>query len=343
MHRRIIGGVLAAGLLLSTGTASAQVATAIDVWGRYVTAIDLQYRTGDKNTWSYVPKGDFLFLVKGPESDDMALVRYYLDDKPVGEELKCPITSEKLQGSDLSYVSTYRCMPDLEKFGVSKPGKWKAVVGYRQTMEGTDHKDLATYAFVVAGHGGAGGTKEFHVEHDFRIGEAWVHMKQDGSTFDLFTWFKSSDDQATALNRGSAKVRCKVGEEKLEFNQTTNSRREHEHDDYKGKDKVKSRWQFNYFFPDGSGGEFFKAHPGEYKCVLTRGGGVDRIFTFTVADGKPVKPACQTGDKPLVRAPESTTLVKVELKEAKDAAFDAKAFEKGALYGRSGVAKACGF
>lgn len=107
----------------------------------------------------------------------------------------------------------------------------------------------------------------------------------------------------------------------------------------------KSKWQYNYFFPPLDARAFFKATPGNYVCKVTRNGELDRELHFTIGkNGMPVKPACQAGDKPLVSAPDTTTLIKTVMKNPQDAPFDAKAFDGKGLHGRkAGLSTACGF
>jgi|GEM_PF-2735263 len=339
----------AALLTLTAAAATAHAAPdvqAIDAWGRYVTSIDMHYKTVKKKM-KWVPKGNFLFWVKNAESDDVVLAQYYQGRKKWGDELKCEVKTTPIKDSEWSFVSAYNCMLDLDEHGIMKaPRATKVVVGYRQLAAGEDHRELATYTFDVAPHEGAGDQREFHVDKDFRMGEAWLHMKQDGRSWNILAWFKQSNDRKTAIYRDGFKLRCTVGDARIEMNPLTNSRYDYEYDDYAIKDREdrKTQWSLQYFFPQGDGQQFFREHPGQYRCVLTRGGEVDRELHFEIGpDGKPVKPPCQQGETPLVRAPETTTLIKTVFKSPQDKAFDAKAFTKSAFYGRSGVPKACGF
>ncbi len=86
---------------------------------------------------------------------------------------------------------THECKPDLDKYGISKPAKFTVKLGYKQVSAGKEFKDIASYTFSVAEHAGAGGTKEFHVDYDFRMGEAWIHRLGDGQV-NLFAWFKET-------------------------------------------------------------------------------------------------------------------------------------------------------
>ncbi len=342
-------GATASFLAVAFISASAHAGAAvqpIDAWGRYITSLDIQYKMeGKKMKW--VPKGNFLFQVKGAESDDVILAQYYLGKKKWGKEIKCPVQVQPMRGTDYSFVSAYNCAPNLDKDGITKPAKSvKVVLGYRQLAEGKDHRDLATYSFAVLAHKGASGNTEFHIDKDFRMGEAWLHLLQNGRQWNLFSWFKTGNDRESRMYANGFKIRCSVGDKKLNMATMTNSRYDYEYDDYSAKSSEdrKTRWSMFYFFPMGNGQEFFKNNPGKYRCVLTRGGELDREFYFEIgADGKPVKPACQQGDNPLVRTPESTTFIKTVFKNPQDRKFDAKAFVKGAFYGRKDVPKACGF
>lgn len=343
---------LAALALVTTLTTPALAADAepevraIDNWGRHVVTIGMNYLSKNK-TWKFVPKGTFHFLAKGAESDDVVTAQFYMGKKAVGPVVKCQPSFAKLRKSAYQVASVYGCMPELEKHGISKGGKGRVVVGYKQLSKGKEFKNLATYYFNIEQHEGAAKEKEFHIKEDFRMGESWIHVKQDGR-FQLFTWFKVSRDKSTEIHRGNFKLRCFAGDKKMEMDPLTNSRYKTDFSTYKGAKKnggqpFFSQWKYNYFFPPGTHKDFLKNNPGKYRCVLTRGGEIDREFHFTVADGAVVKPACQTGANPLVSAPSTTTLIKTVWKTPQDAKFDRAAFSKGAFWGRAGVPKACGF
>lgn len=314
---------------------------AIDAWGRYENVVDIFYKATPTD-WRWVPKARFYFLVAAPESDDVALVRFTANGKPVGEELKCPLQSPMAAGDGLSVVAA-ECMPDVDAVGLTGPAKVVAHVGYRRTSAGEDARDLATYEYEVAAHKGTNGRRELHVERDERLGEAWVHLRQDGRGVEVFSWFKEGDADATRARTG--KLRCKVGDAAMVMAEQTHDRFSSEWlDATKVKDGERTGYSYNVFYTEDDGQAFMKAHPGEYRCAYTRSGELEREITFTVGeDGKPVKPPCQRGEAPLVRAPESTTIAKTTWKKPGDVAFDKGAFGARALLGRAGVAKACGF
>lgn len=317
-----------------------QDAKAIDAWGRFVPAFDLAYKTVGK-TWSYVPQGHFYVMAKGAESDDIITAQYFVAGKPFGDALKCPVTLEDLRGSDAKIAVTHECKPDLDKHGITRPATFTVKIGYKQVSAGKEFKDIGSYTFAVDGHAGPGGTKEFHVNYDFRMGEAWIHRLGDGQV-NLFAWFKESSDNKTAASSG--KMRCFVGDKKWEFAEMTNSRWSHDYDDYAGgKSGNKVRWTYQYFFPAGDNTTWLKENPGDYRCVYTRGGEAEREFFFSVKDGTFVKPKCQQGDTPHVVTPEATTIIKQVVKGGADLKHDAAAFGKAGLFGKGRVAEACGF
>lgn len=324
----------------------AQDVQPIDAWGRYITSFDIHYKMVKGKTFTYVPKGNFQFVVKGAKSEDRILVQYMLNGKNFGDQLKCSIYSEKIGKTEYDWVSANGCMPDLDKFGTTRDGKWTVKVGYRQTLDGKDYPDLAEYKFETKPHKGASGGREFHIDQDFHMGESWIHIKGNGRDAELFTWFKVSKDRNTSVNSGTVKVHCSVNGKVLSMHDTTNARVHYEYDDYaKGGNAEKSRWQYNYFFPMGDASAFFRANPGNYVCKIMRNGEIDRELYFTIgSDGLPVKPSCQKGDKPLVSAPPSTTFIKTVFKNPQDARFDKNAFDTKGLHGRkNGLIKACEF
>jgi len=327
---------------MAGATASATAApTALDAWGRYVPAFDLKYKTQGKSM-VYVPQGHFYFMVENAESDDIITAQYFEGTKPLGAELKCPVTVEDISGSSAKLAVTHNCAPDLDKHGLSRAAKFTVKIGYRQTAAGTSSPNLAEYTFSTVGHAGAGGTKEFHIDYDFRLGEAWTHITSDGN-LNLFAWFKEGRTAETSASKG--KMRCFLGDKKWEFSEMTNSRWAHEYDDYaKAKgDPAKVRWTFQYFFPTGDAATWIKENPGDYRCVYTRNGEAEREFFFAIKNGAVVKPKCQSGAKALISTPPSTTYIKQVVKTAQDLKYDAGAYAKSALFGKAGVAAACGF
>ena len=321
--------------------ALAQDVQAIDAWGRFFPTFDLKYKTVGKSQ-VYVPQGHFYVMAKGAESDDIITAQYFEGKKPLGELLKCKISLEDLAGSDSKIAVTHECSPDLEKHGINRPATFTVKLGYKQTAAGKEHKNLAEYTISTKGHAGAGGLKEFHVDYDFRMGEAWVHMLGDGG-MNLFAWFKQSGDPKTDPSKG--KMRCFVGDKKWEFAEMTNSRWSHVYDDYTGAkgNPTNIKWTYQYFFPTGVVKDWMNANPGDYRCVYTRNGEAEREFFFAIKDGAIVKPKCQTGDKPAVVTPPATTFIKQVVKTAADVKYDATANGKGALLGKSGISAACGF
>lgn len=334
-------GFLVAALLVPSAASAADVA-AVDAWGRFVPAFDLAYKTAGK-TQVYVPQGHFYLMVEGAESDDIITAQYFVGDKPFGEPLKCPVSLESLGGDAKAKIAvTHECKPDLDKFGISKPATFTVKLGYKQVSAGKETKDVASYTFSVVGHAGPGGTKEFHVDYDFRMGEAWIHRLNDGQV-NLFAWFKESNGNAQQA-ASAGKMRCSVGDKKWEFAEMTNSRWSHEYTEYGKKgDNTTVRWTYQYFFPTGDTEAWLKANPGDYRCTYTRGGELEREFFFAIKDGVFVKPKCQQGDKPLVVSPPATTFIKQVLKAPADVKFDAAAYAKAALFGKPGVQEACGF
>lgn len=325
----------------ATSAAASPAVSAIDVWGRFTNIIELNYRMDGKQM-VYAPRALVLFLVEGAEEDDVVLASWSVANKPLAD-VKCATTGVTRLANDKRSVVTARCELDLDQHGQKKAASFGLKLGYRQTAAGVDHKDLAEYRFDVAQHGGPAGQVEFHVDYDFRMGEAWVHQKEDGGV-ELFSWFKTSSGQETRVDTG--KMRCKVGDKDVPMAEMTNSRANHAHDDYakaKGGEPLKVSWDYHYFFLSGDAAGFVKDNPGEYRCVFTRNGERDRTLTFTMKDGRAVKPKCQTGESPLVKAPPSTTLIAQTFDTPQDLPFSDKAFERGALYGKAGLKAACGF
>lgn len=313
----------------------------LDAWGRYTNVVDLDYKSTPAG-WAWVPKGRFYFMVDGVEPDDVALAQFASNGKDLGPLVKCPL-SEPMPLEGRVAVVAAECQLDLESLALTGPATIDVTLGYRRTASGKNHPDLARYRFAVASHKDASGKTELHVERDERLGEAWVHLRSDGSSVELFLWFKEGDSEATKA--ASGKMRCSVGGKAMPMSDMSHDRWSTDWRDYSTvKGGAALRYSYSVFFSDGFGQQFLRDNPGEYRCSYTRAGELERELTFTVdASGKPVKPACQKGPNPLVKTPAATTIVKSSWHAPQDVAFDRKAFAKLGLLGRAGVPAACGF
>jgi hypothetical protein len=322
---------------------------ALDKWGRYhVNIVPYMVHAnpvpGKPITWT--PKVSLVFKVTSPESDDVIELQHFQGKNKWGDVQKCPLTGDsvikKLEkgGAPGAFsLVVVTCNMD-EKLAISKTGTFSVNVSYKKTSEGKLVKDLGSYTYQVKNYNGVwpgkgGPTRPFYIDHDFRMGEAWLYRNSEGQ-LQLWSWFKYDRDGEQVVGR--ARLRCTTGDKKLEFYQTPTKRTEVEYDQYPTRDKnEKITWGLWYFWtvrPDEvTGAEWLKKNPGAYRCALTQAGELSREFSFEVDDkGDVVRVACQKANT--VRSLDEEALVKVTFKKNPDLKFDAKAYKSSGLYGR---------
>jgi hypothetical protein len=332
-------------LLLSGRALADDAPIALDKWGRYhvnITPYMPSISPGKIVKW--VPKVSLVFKVQKPESDDIVELQHFQGKKKWGPVQKCKLESQNLikkrekggvEGAYSLVVPT--CLMD-EAEAIAATGAFSVEVSYKQTGAGKLHSKLGVYRYTVKNHNGvwgykAGPTKLYHVDHDFRIGEAWAYLNAEGQ-LQVWTWFKY-DRKGESDVRGG-RLRCSVGDKQLELYEKPTGRTTVEFDYYPTRDKnEKTFWGLWYFWTKNSyGAEFLKANPGSYRCTLTAAGEVSRELSFEVADGLVKRAPCQGDGLEQVRSLDEEALIKVQLKKATDLAYDKAALRKAGLYGR---------
>lgn len=340
-----------AGLTLLGGSARAEDPIALDKWGRYHVNIEPFMPTtnppmGKKVVW--VPKVSLVFKVTSPESDDVVELQHYQGGRKWGPVQTCVIqTSQMVKrrgpgGAEMGYsLVVPHCLMD-EKLAISKTGTFSVEVSYKQTGMGKLHKKLATYTYQVKTYnsvwpGGKAPTKAYYVDHDFRMGEAWLYINSDGK-LEIWTWFKH-DRKGEPLVR-AGRLRCFNGDKKIPFYESPTARTTVYHEHYsKPLEHQKITWGLYYWWAarvDGiSPAEWLKKNPGSYRCTLTQAGDIARELFFEVGADGAVKPApCEGSGAGQVRALDTEHLIKMTFKKNPDLKFDKAAFRKMGLYGQ---------
>lgn len=317
----------------------------LDKWSRYHTNITIYEKAGrtadgstDYNNFVWVPKMDVVVQMTDPEDDDIVIIQHYKGDKEWGKAIKKPAANiTKRDGKNYSLVTVSSMMDESE--ATSETGAFSVKVSYKQVGLGKLHENLATYVYTVKncnnGWTSKGQIKGFYVDHDFRLGEAWLYRTSDGNIH-LWTWFKYDRKTEELVRNG--RMRCYGPDKKFKFHDNPTRRTENTHENYTSqKDHTQTNWGLWYWWvPRVEGvpaGDFLRSNPGDYRCVLTQDGDISREFYFTVgADGEIVRepfPGQET-----IYAVEDSFPLKMVVKESVDLEYDAEAFEKGMLYGR---------
>jgi hypothetical protein len=326
---------------------------ALEKWGRYHANIVPYMPTtmppkGKKVVW--VPKVSLVFKVTSPESDDIVELQHFQGRRKWGPVQKCQIQSSQMikrRGAAGATTLGYSlvvpvCLMD-EKLAISKTGTFSVEVSYKQTGAGKLHEKLATYTYQVKNYnavwpGGKGRpTKAYYVDHDFRMGEAWLYINSDGK-LEIWTWFKH-DRKGEQLVRGG-RVRCFNGDKKLSFYENPTARTTVDYEHYsKPLEHQKITWGLYYWWTGRVDGmtpaEWLKKNPGSYRCTLTQAGDISRELSFEVGADGAVKPApCEGSGPGQVHALDTEHLIKTTFKKNPDLKFDRAAFRKMGLYGQ---------
>ncbi|MBW2734434.1 MAG: hypothetical protein JRH20_18765, partial [Deltaproteobacteria bacterium] len=229
MLARILIATGGAGLLMTlfASAASAEAPIALEKWGRYHVNITTLMPTTNpsKGKVKWVPKVSLVFKVTDPESDDVVLLQHYKGRSKWGPVQTCQIrTSQMIKrrgkgGKSMGYSLVVPvCNMDM-KHAISKSGKFKVAVSYKETGAGKLHKNLGIYSYEVNTYnsiwpGKRGPIKAYYVDHDFRMGEAWLYRNGDGK-IEIWSWFKFDRKGEQTVRKG--RVRCFVGDKKMKF------------------------------------------------------------------------------------------------------------------------------
>jgi len=335
----------------SVARADANKPIALDKWSRYHVNITpympvMSPPRGKKVKW--VPKVQLVFKVKSPEDDDAILLQHYRGRAKWGPVQKCSFTTAQVtkrrgpRGQPLGYSFVRPiCLMNV-KHAISRTGKFSVVVSYKQTGAGKLHKNLARYSYVVKRYnsnwlGRGGPVRAFYIDHDFRMGEAWLYRRTDGR-LQLWSWFKYDRPGFSAVQ--GARLRCYVGGKKLAFMRNPTRRTEISYEHYANKRKHrKTTWGLWYWYLPRAGGvtgyQWLLKHPGKYRCTLTQKGEIARELFFEVT-AKGIKRApCQTkGGARQVRAITDSYLIKTVFKKNADLKFNRRAYLRSPFYGR---------
>jgi hypothetical protein len=344
------GAVIVVSIVLFAAAARAEAPIALEKWGRYHVNITTHMPVmtppkGKKVEW--VPKVSLVFKVTDPESDDVVLLQHYHGKRKWGPQQVCPIRSSQMiqrrgkGGKPMGYSLVVPVCTMETKHAISQAGEFSVVVSYKQTGAGKVHSDLGRYSYTVETYnslwpGKRGPIKAYYVDHDFRLGEAWLYRNSEGK-IEIWSWFKFDREGEQLVRDG--RMRCYVGDAKLPFADYAVARTTNSYQHYaKPNAPSKVTWGLYYWWAARTDGvmawDWMKEHPGAYRCTLTQAGDIAREFTFQVADGEIQRAPCQgtTGNEVKTLADEF--LVKMKVKKSHDLKYDKRAFRRSGLYGR---------
>jgi hypothetical protein len=362
MARRALPLLICAGLLLAAAEAHAADPVVLDAWNRYQTKI----WTGQKNKkgwpWGWFPRAKFYVMYKGIERDDVLLVQHLKGKRKWGKPEKCRARTvwDKKRG-----IGAFECR-GVEALAVNKPGRYGMRLTYKSMGAGKTFKDIASFSYKVIKYKkdnrhvkrrfkpSAG----FVVDHDFRIGEAWLSEVDKGPStptqLRLRVWYKVNKKPHRP------KVRCffgdkKIGESNAERAQTTVEYRYFKKANKQAKPIIWAKHYWHFYkiahapakklvggvsYP---GVFYLNKNPGKYRCVASADGDTWATFFFEVgADGKVKRPACQSetaGNKGIATL-DSMHLIRVKLGKSATIKYNKKAHQKMPVFGKK-LPKGC--
>jgi hypothetical protein len=317
----------------------------LDKWSRYHTSITTVENPGKKPdgttdyyNFAWVPKVELVVQLGQPQQTDVVILQHFQGEQPWGDPVKVPVGSIiPRRGRDYSLVTFSSTLDRM--LATSDVGSFSVKVSYKQTLLGKLHEDLATFHYTVKncnrGWTPQGPVKGFYVDHDFRMGEAWLYRLSD-NRIELWTWFKYNREGGAKVQGG--RLHCFRGDTMLTFGDAPTDRTEVKYDHYTSqREHQQTTWGLWYWSVPRIEGvmaaEYLQQNPGEYRCVLIQDGELAREFYFTVgSDGEIVR-------KPFagmnaIYAVDDSFPLRMEFKNSQDLEFDADAFRTARMYGR---------
>src|SRR5262249_13872786 len=333
----------------------------LDTYGNTDTQLVTRTVSKQGSPWGWVPELAVFVKVDKAETDDVLLVQHHEGGKAWGAPQKCKLS----YFDELSHVAEFECKTD-ETLAINRAGKFSAEISYKQVGADKTVNNIGSLKYSVLKYNcdnrhinkKVAPSPCFGVDHDFRIGEAWLEETRprhgdvvveldDNQSTDIYlrTWIK------TGLNEPKMNLRCfykgkvisNTGENR---EQGRIAYQEFPKDNGPQHDVVWRKWWFDLVFvlgrPPSKGKPRTDAHylsqnPGAYRCVATNDGDQVAEFNFSVgADGRIQHAPCIDDTRAsAVTASERTHLVKVTFKPGFNAPFDASAYKTKPFYGKS--------
>ncbi len=353
--RVLLGLCGVATLLLAPTIAQGNPPVVIDASNSFQTTINAYRVAREGFPWGWVPNVSIIVKMDPIESDDVLVLQHFRGKRKWGAVQKCRLRQHwKAVG-----LAQFACRGD-EKMAVNATGKFSVSVSYKQGAADKLHKKIETLHYKVIKYKCDNRHVKrrwkpsscFVVDHDFRIGEAWMTELNTDATAPSYillrTWFKYGDKGPYR-----PKARCylagkKVAEAKVERKQTEVTYRSIRRPNDSGTRKTWARWYWRFYdfatqpptktistvsYPKVF---YVSKNPGSYTCVITADGDKIATISFEVgADGKVVRPPCQ-GDTAAatVRTLDNVHLLKVAYTKKANIKHKARDFAASPLYGR---------
>jgi len=341
---------------LSTGSP-----VVLDNHGKQETLVTSQSVQKDGWPWGWVPVVNLLVKVPGSESDDVLVLQHYQGATKWGPPQKCA----RGHYDAATQIAEFECRMD-NSLAINKAGEFRVDVSYKNVATGKTQDGIGSLAYTVDKydcdnrHQNKRFTPSpcFVVNHDFRIGEAWleetVPTRGDynpepdptaNNSVYLRVWIKTESRTDPKINLRcyfNAKV---ISSDGLNRGQTEISYQEFPKANAEPKTVMWRKWWFA--IPNVSSrppkeaktksDQFYLSdNPGNYRCVATSNGEQVAEVVFVVgADGNIQHAPCQDETRPsAVTTASRIHLVKVTFRPGFNARFNANAFKTKPLYGK---------
>ena len=184
--RSLLGLCGIAALVLEPAPARADAPVVIDATNSFQTSIGAYRVAREGFPWGWVPETSIIVKMDPVESDDVLMLQHLQGRKKWGPAQKCRLRHHwKPVG-----LAKFECRGE-EKMAVNRGGKFAVRVSYKQGALDKLHENIATLHYKVIKHKCDNRHVKrrwrpsscFVVDHDFRIGEAWItELTTDATT-----------------------------------------------------------------------------------------------------------------------------------------------------------------
>jgi len=351
-------------VVMASGTALAGKPVVLDSYGKPDTQVLTRTVTKEGSPWGWVVEMAVFVKIDKTESDDVLVIQHLEGGKKWGAPQKCALA----HFDELDHVAEFQCKMD-EGLAINRAGKFSAEVAYKHVATGKTDDGIGSLKYSVLKYncdnrhvkGKFVPSPCFVVDHDFRIGEAWleetnprtgevVQELDDAAPTDVYlrAWIKTGSNEPKMNLRCTYKGKV-ITKDGLNREQTRIAYQEFPKANAPQHEVVWRKWWFA--MPDVAGrpakkGDekrsfYLNQNPGDYRCTVTSDGDQVAELQFTVnADGK-VNHACVDDTRPdAVTASERRHLIKATFKPDFNAKYDASAFKTAPFYGKK-LGKSC--
>lgn len=331
----------------------------LDVYGKRDTQVFAKSVTKQGSPWGWVPELEVFVKVASSETDDVLVIQHYQNGKKWGPPQKCA----RGHYDEMDHVAEFSCKMG-EDLASDKAGQFRAEIALKEVGANKTHDGIGSLAYSVQKYNcdnrhikkRFAPSPCFVVNHDFRIGEAWLeetlprggynHDEIDESApseaylrmwikigatepkLNLRCFYKDKVISKDGLNRGQSEIKYQEFPKANAPQQEVSWRKW-----WFALPDVAARPSKN---GDNKRGFYLSENPGDYRCVATSDGDQVAELTFTVGtDGKVHHAPClDESRRGAVNVSDRMHLIKVTHKKGFNLAYDANDYKTSPFYGK---------